>query len=398
VAAVPDVLDLGADTAPVRRGRHRRSTLVALVVLLVIVAGLAVGWTVWRKSVTTVDDFAGTGDAWTVVRVQGGDSLSDIAETLVANQVVASPEAFTTTTANDADIKALAPGYYRVRQHASAQSTADTLADPANRVGALRIVPGRQLADVTGADGDLAAPGYVSTITQAACEAIIATDPAAPCFTTDDLWAVAETADPVALGVPSWAVDSVLASPDPRRRLEGLILPGDYNIAPGGGPLETLRSVLSASQASWYGTDLVNGAAALGMTPYQVAVVASLVEREAVAADMPQVSRVVQNRLAVPMMLQFDSTVNYALDRASIATSAADRDNPSPWNTYWAQGLPPTPIASPGADALAAALRPAPGPWLFFVKVDLDGTSCFSVTAQEHEACVQRARDNGVFD
>ncbi len=112
---------------------------------------------------------------------------------------------------------------------------------------------------------------------------------------------------------------------------------------------------------------------------------------------MPKVSRVIYNRLAKPMKLEFDSTVNYALDRASIATTAKDRANPSPYNTYAHQGLPPTPISSPGPDAVAAALDPAEGSWLFFVKVNANGESCFSITAKEHEACVAKARAAGVF-
>ena len=60
-------------------------------------------------------------------------------------------------------------------------------------------------------------------------------------------------------------------------------------------------------------------------------------------------------------------------------------------------GLPPTPISSPGPDAVDAALNPAEGSWLFFVKSNEKGESCFSVTIEQHEACVAQARANGVF-
>jgi UPF0755 protein len=112
---------------------------------------------------------------------------------------------------------------------------------------------------------------------------------------------------------------------------------------------------------------------------------------------MPKVARVIDNRLATGMKLEMDSTVNYTLDRASIATSADDRANPSPWNTYYAAGLPPTPISSPGPNAIAATLDPAAGSWLFFVKIDNTGASCFSITVEQHDACVAQARANGVF-
>jgi UPF0755 protein len=59
--------------------------------------------------------------------------------------------------------------------------------------------------------------------------------------------------------------------------------------------------------------------------------------------------------------------------------------------------LTPTPIGSPGPDALDAAANPATGTWLYFVAIDTDGHTCFSTTDVEHEACVARARANGVF-
>ena len=138
------------------------------------------------------------------------------------------------------------------------------------------------------------------------------------CFTADELWQVAQTADPAKLGVVEWAADSVRAAPDLRKRLEGMILPGDFDIPPGATAEQALQAVVSASAALWNTTDIVRDAAANGVTPYQAAIIASLVEREATTADMPKVSRVTYNRLAKPMNLEFDSTVNYALDRASI--------------------------------------------------------------------------------
>ncbi len=379
--------------------RHRRWLVFAVVVLVVIVAGLVAGFVFWRSTADVVPDYAGAGDTEVVIRVQGGDGIPDIARTLTDAGVIASPEAFEQQSALDADVQALRPGYYKVRQNASAQATADALADKDNRVGQVRLIPGRQLADVTAVSTDPAAPptvvpGYITQITEAAC---VPLNGEQECFTADDLWKVAETADPAALGVIEWAADEVRKAPDPRKRLEGMILPGDFDIPPGSTPEQALTAVLSASAALWNGTDIIADAAARNITPYQAAIIASLVEREAIAGDMPKVSRVIYNRLAKPWKLQFDSTVNYALDRASIATTAKDRANPSPYNTYAHEGLPPTPISSPGPDAVAAAIDPAEGSWLFFVKANAKGESCFSVTVKEHEACVAKARAAGVF-
>ncbi|WP_420121997.1 endolytic transglycosylase MltG [Nakamurella sp.] len=385
------------DRARTARRRHRTWLVFAVVVLLVIVAGLVAGFMIWRSGTDEVPDYAGPGDTEVVVRIQGGDGIKDIAQTLVGAGVVASAEAFEQQAALDGDVQALKPGYYKVRQNASAQAAADALVAKENHVGHLRLIPGRQLTDVTavGTDGSQnVVPGYISEIAAAAC---VPLNGQQDCFTADDLWQVATTADPASLGVVEWAADGVRAAPDPRKRLEGTIMPGDFDIPPGSTPEQALKAVVSASAAMWNGTDIIADAARLGITPYQAAIIASIVEREGITADMPKVARVIDNRLAAGMKLEMDSTVNYALDRASIATSAADRANPSPWNTYYAAGLPPTPITSPGPNAVAAALDPAAGSWMFFVKIDNTGASCFSITVEQHEACVAQARANGVF-
>ncbi|HEY4990595.1 MAG TPA: endolytic transglycosylase MltG, partial [Nakamurella sp.] len=354
---------------------------------------------VWRSTADEVPDFAGPGDTEVVIRVQGGDGIADIAKTLADAGVVASPEAFQAQAAMDADVQALRPGYYRVRQHASAQAAADTLVAKENRVGHVRLIPGRQLADVTAVATDptvapTVVPGYISDITAAAC---VPLNGRHDCFTADQLWQVARTADPATLGVVEWAAETVAAAPDPSKRLEGMILPGDFDIPPGSTPEQALQAVISASAALWNGTDITADSARLGITAYQAAIIASLIEREAIVRDMPKVSRVIYNRLATSLNLELDSTINYTLDRASIATSPADRANPSPYNTYMQPGLPPTPISSPGPDAVAAALEPAEGSWLYFVKANQQGESCFSVTPEQHDACVAQARAAGVF-
>jgi UPF0755 protein len=368
-------------------------------VLIVIAVGLVVGYFVWRSNVDAVEDYAGAGETEVVVRIQGGDTPADIAQTLADAGVVASTEAFEAQAAKDGDVQALRPGYYKVRQNSSAQAAADALVAKENQVGRVRLIPGRQLADVTATSTDPAqpatvVPGYISEITAAAC---VPLNGQQDCFTTEELWRVAETADPAMLGVVEWAADHVLAAPDPRKRLEGVILPGDFDIPPGSTAEQALQAVVSASAAVWNRTDIAADAGEFGISPYQAATIASIVEREGIVADMPTVAAVVYNRLAVPMKLEMDSTVNYALDRASIATSAEDRANPSPYNTYAHMGLPPTPITSPGPDAIAATLDPADGRWLYFVKLNLDGQSCFSETPEQHAACVDQARANGVF-
>jgi UPF0755 protein len=129
------------------------------------------------------------------------------------------------------------------------------------------------------------------------------------------------------------------------------------------------------------------GAADLGVSPHDVVVVASLIQAEArFDKDFAKVSRVIYNRLAKDMPLQFDSTVHYAVGKdGSVGTSDSDRNVDSPYNTYEVTGLPPTPIDSPGAKALRAALEPAAGDWLYFVTTNPDtGETKFAESYREH--------------
>ncbi|MFF4950621.1 endolytic transglycosylase MltG [Streptomyces chattanoogensis] len=132
---------------------------------------------------------------------------------------------------------------------------------------------------------------------------------------------------------------------------------------------------------------------------YRTVVIASIVQAEADRpSDMGKVARVIDNRLARNMPLQMDSTLNYALGRSTLNTSHADTRLDSPYNTYKRSGLPPTPIDSPGADALKAAGAPPKGDWLYFVTVK-PGDTRFTADYQEHLQNVRefnkRQKDGG---
>jgi UPF0755 protein len=113
---------------------------------------------------------------------------------------------------------------------------------------------------------------------------------------------------------------------------------------------------------------------------------------------MGKVARVIVNRLKVDQPLQFDSTVNYALDTTEVATTDADRARRTPWNTYAMAGLPATPIAAPSAAALRAVEQPEPGPWLYFVTIDKQGTTLFTQSYTEHLRNIDRAMESGILD
>lgn len=129
-------------------------------------------------------------------------------------------------------------------------------------------------------------------------------------------------------------------------------------------------------------------ARAQGLTAHQALIVASIAQAEAdTPGDMGKVARVVHNRLARDMPLQMDSTLNYALGRSTVDTTLDDTRIGSPYNTYARRGLPPTPIGNPGEQAMAAALHPPSGDWLYFVTV-APGDTRFTADYTEHQANV----------
>lgn len=140
-------------------------------------------------------------------------------------------------------------------------------------------------------------------------------------------------------------------------------------------------------------------ARALGRTPLEAITLASLVEKEtAVPSERALVSAVYHARLRIGMPLQCDPTTVYALRRRGLWTGTLTREGlalDDPYNTYTRGGLPPGPIASPGAAALEAAVAPADVPWLYFVAVgDGSGAHRFARTYDEHLANVALFRRN----
>lgn len=141
--------------------------------------------------------------------------------------------------------------------------------------------------------------------------------------------------------------------------------------------------------------DLETRADAAGRSPYDVLIVASLVEAEVAPEDFSKAAAVVYNRLELDMPLQFDSTVSYALGINELQLTAEQIETDSLYNTYANKGLPPTPINSPGDAAIEAALNPAKGEWLYFVAVGPNSTETkFAKTYERFLKLKQQFREN----
>ena len=386
-----------AERIRAERGHRRRRIALGFAIgllIVVIIAAVLVGSRLWH-SFGPQTDYAGSGKKDLVIQIHAGDSTTAIGETLHNLDVVRTVKAFVEAAEGNEAISSIQPGYYQMRTEIPASSAVKRLADPNSRVGKLVIPEGQQLDDTTDVKTNATTPGIFTMISRATC---VDLNGHKHCASAADLRTAAEKTPLAKLSVPSWAVRPVTAMGADHRRLEGLIAPGTFNVNPSASPQTILESLISASAVQYVKSGLLDTATAMKMTPYDVLVVASLVQREAKPQDFPKVARVIYNRLAEHRTLEFDSTVNYPLDRREVATTDADRAKPTPWNTYVAEGLPATPICSPDTDALSAAEHPEPGDWLYFVTIDAQGTTLFTRDYQEQLANIDLAKRNGVLD
>ncbi|AWB84102.1 endolytic transglycosylase MltG [Corynebacterium liangguodongii] len=372
--------------------RQRTASTAIIVASILLIVGL-VAW-IAVASNGEGGDFRGDGNGEEkVVEVVEGSSVSELGPQLEEKGVVKSNSAFQSAAMAHPDSHNIQPGFYRLEAGMSADAAVKALLDPAHRITPLMVNGGTSLMDVNVVGGQTR-QGIYTLIQQVSC----GDKPNSECASVDKLQEVAKNADPKELGVPEWAVDSVAARAGDPKRLEGLIAPGEYIIDPHADASEVLRDLISRSAKQYAETDIVSRAQAVGLSPYELLIAASLVEREAPAGEFDKVARVILNRLAKPMRLEFDSTVNYDLPTVEVATGKSDRERPTPWNTYAKDGLPETPIASPSLDAITAMEHPAEGNWLFFVTVDKNGTTVFNDTFEKHLEDTQRAYESGILD
>jgi UPF0755 protein len=161
--------------------------------------------------------------------------------------------------------------------------------------------------------------------------------------------------------------------------LEGLLFPDTYNLMAGDGPTELIGAQLQAFNKKTAALDWTQ-ADAVGMSNYQIIIVASLVEKEAVtSADRAAVAAVIYNRLKKKMTLGLDVTVRYAVNKWTEPLTAADLVVDSPYNTRVVKGLPPGPICNPGVTSIEAALNPAAVDYLYFI-ADAKGKMSFTAS------------------
>ncbi|MEO6144719.1 MAG: endolytic transglycosylase MltG [Dermatophilaceae bacterium] len=337
-----------------RRVKGRRRLVVLLLALGLVAGAGVVAFQVLAPLVsglTASNDYTGEGSGAVSVVVHKGDAGRTIGAALEEAGVVKTAKAFANAASDNPQAGSIQPGTYALRAKMSASSALAMLLDPANRT-----VP-----RVTVREGVWTSE--VIKLLSAATGRPLADYAAA-------------LKDPTALGLPAGA----------KGNAEGYLFPSTYEFEKDSTAAEQLRAMVAKS---------LEELGKLGVTPermQRVLTIASIVEAEASAkADRPKVARVIENRLAIPMRLQLDSTVSFVSGRrGKVSTTDAERASKSPYNTYLVEGLPPGPIDSPGLSAMQAAVKPTPGPWIYFVAVNPDtGETRFAVDAAGHAANVK---------
>jgi cell division protein YceG involved in septum cleavage len=200
--------------------------------------------------------------------------------------------------------------------------------------------------------------------------------------------------NPVSYGAPR-------GTPD----LEGFLFPATYDVSKGAPAARLVEEQLTAFQEN-FGSEYAKRAKALGLTPYELLVVASMIEREAlVPSDRAKIAAVIYNRLKAGIPLGIDAAIYYAVESAKniptytreLTTSQLQID--SPYNTRTRKGLPPTPISNPGVASIQAAARPARVSYLYYVLgADGCGEQRFASTEakfQEDVAAYEAAKRAG---
>jgi len=173
--------------------------------------------------------------------------------------------------------------------------------------------------------------------------------------------------------------------------LEGWFFPETYRFPPGSADVEILKRAHGAMVKRLADAWASRSPEVALRTPYEALVLASIVEKETgLAEERALVAAVFLNRLKRGMRLQTDPTVIYGMgENYEGNIHKKDLTADTPWNTYTREGLPPTPIAMPGAASLNAAVHPAEAPFLYFVSRG-DGSHEFSRTLEEHNRAVAK--------
>ncbi len=178
---------------------------------------------------------------------------------------------------------------------------------------------------------------------------------------------------------------------------EGILFPETYRVATDADPLMVLQMMVAQLDSTMRELDVESAQTRFNLTPYEILIVASLIEEESkVPEERPKIARVIYNRLKAGIALGIDATSRYEAVLVGRDRSKVDFTSTSPYNTRRQRGLPPTPIASPGKASIDAAMNPADGPWIYYVLEDTAGHHFFTDSANEFIKAKARCKQAGL--
>jgi uncharacterized YceG family protein len=338
--------DEGDDDDRPRKRRRRFRWLAPLIAAIIIVIPLgAAGYfgVKYYMGKYHPANYSGSGTGTVTVQVASGSTATSLAPTLQSLGVVASSRAFVIAAEAYKGSGQMEAGYYELHYHMNASLAYAILVNPKNIVETILRFP----------EG-LRSESVLKLLSEHTGHSLSQYD--------------AAVKNP-ALGLPSYSGGKV----------EGFLFPDTYPYYPHETALQVLQTMVKQYDTETQGINLTTAAASVHLTPYQVIIAASMCQAEAGSdADMPKIARVIYNRMAAGMPMQFDSTVLYGLNSFLPDATDAQLKINTPWNTFLHKGLPPTPIDNPGMAAIDAVLHPATGNWLYFIIAN--GHSNFSAT------------------
>lgn len=347
-----------------KKKKRRKGCLIALIIVLAVLGGIAATG-VWVANTygDKISDVMGWGESkdWepglasgeALVTIKQGDTGAPVSAALYEAGVTKTKDVFYDYIVDENLAVTFYPGVYRLQEKMTAEAALDALKNDANKMAnAVSVSEGGTIVS--------------------------------------SLPAMAET-----LGLPLADFEAAVQDPSAygvdAPSLEGWLFPAVYEFDPGVTAPQVIQRMVDRTRES------LDGAGVPAADAERILTIASIIQREGRLDDFAKVSRVIQNRLDIDMLLQMDSTAQYgygSLHEGVVSSSKEALEDDNEWNTYVRKGLPATPIASPSDAAIKAAMNPADGPWLYFVTINLaTGETQFSQTMAEHEQGIEKWRE-----
>jgi UPF0755 protein len=328
------------------RKKSNRGFWIALAIFVAMVGFL---YFEFRPQAAIGERPSEVGNAVVEIEIKPGSSITEIGNILKNANVLATAREFVLAAADNPQSSQIGPGRYLIQQGISAEAAVVVLLNPDSRIGVKIVVP-------EGARSSQVASNIATALE----------------IDREDVLAI--MADRGLVPLPEWV----------KGNLEGTLYPATYRFEEGVSVHEILNTIVTRFNRAIEVSNLFQRAELAELDPYDVLIMASIIEKEVAPVDFPKAARVLLNRLARGMPLQLDSTLNYALDSNTVVFSTEELAQENEFNTYIIPGLPPTPISNPSEASVSAVLNPEEGDWIYWVTVNLDTKETkFAVTNDE---------------